>query len=55
LISLLVLGSEQQLICDLKKGAIAALSRPPGGGDLYDLAWIATPRLLRRLGAAPND
>jgi len=50
LVALLVLGSEQPVVCDLKKGGIAALTRAPAGVDLYEIAWIATPRLLRRLG-----
>ena len=41
LVSLLVLGSTQPLICDLKKGGIAALTRPPGSMSTYEIAWIA--------------
>jgi len=55
LLSLLVLGSEHPLICDLKKGGIAALTRSPASVDLYEIAWIATPRLLRRLDNMPED
>jgi len=52
LISLLVLGSEQPLLCDLKKGGIAALTRPSAAAELYQIAWIGTPRLLRSLEKA---
>ena len=38
LVSLLVLGSTQPLICDLKKGGIAALTRTAAAKDLYDAA-----------------
>ena len=47
LVSLLVLGSTEPLICDLKKGGIAALTRPPGSMSTYEIAWIAPPRLFR--------
>jgi len=49
LVSLLVMGTIQPQICDLKKGAIAALYRTAVAKDLYDIAWIATPRLIRSL------
>jgi phosphohistidine phosphatase len=49
LVSLLVLGSIQPQICDLKKGGIAALTRTVPTKDLYDLNWLATPRLFRAL------
>jgi phosphohistidine phosphatase len=49
LVSLLVLGPRRSPICDLKKGGIAALSRGDESGGRYDLAWLAPPRLLRRL------
>ncbi len=52
LVSLLVLGATMPLICDLKKGGIAALTRRPGASGLYELAWVAPPRLTRRLGGA---
>jgi phosphohistidine phosphatase len=55
LVSLLVLGSTQPRICDLKKGGIAALERTVAAKDLYDVAWIATPRLLRRLNDNESD
>lgn len=48
LLSLLVTGSTDSLPCELKKGAVAALSSGDGGG--YALDWIAPPRILRRLG-----
>jgi phosphohistidine phosphatase len=49
LVALLVHGSAQPRICDLKKGGIAALSRMSATHDLFELIWIATPRLIRRL------
>ena len=49
LVSLLVLGSTQPRICDLKKGGIAALSKSRIGRDLYDITWLAPPRLVRGL------
>ncbi|MFI5460208.1 MAG: phosphohistidine phosphatase SixA [Isosphaerales bacterium] len=49
LVSLLVMGTIQPQICDLKKGGIAALTRTAAAKDLYDIAWIATPRLIRSL------
>ncbi len=53
LISLLVVGSEQPLVCDLKKGGMAALKRPAAGAEVYQVAWISPPRILR--GLDPND
>jgi phosphohistidine phosphatase len=49
LLSLLVLGSTQPTICDMKKGGIAALAQEAGAKDLYELHWIAPPRLIRGL------
>ena len=49
LLSLLVLGSTQPPICDLKKGGIAALTQTVAAKDLYDVNWLATPRLVRGL------
>ena len=51
LITLLVLGSSQSgpQVCDLKKGGIAALESHPVTPDRYELVWVATPRLIRRL------
>jgi phosphohistidine phosphatase len=49
LLSLLVLGSTQPLICDLKKRGVAALGQKGGAKDLYELHWIAPPRLIRGL------
>jgi phosphohistidine phosphatase len=49
LISLLVIGSEQPLICDLKKGGIAALTRASANMEFYHVAWIAPPQILRAL------
>jgi phosphohistidine phosphatase len=49
LIALLIHGSSQPRICDLKNGGIAALSRMSAMQDLFELTWVATPRLIRRL------
>jgi phosphohistidine phosphatase len=49
LISLLVLGATHPLVCDLKKGSVAALERAAPAQGPYSLAWIAPPRLFRRL------
>ncbi len=55
LITLLVLGMTAPLICDLKKGGIAALARTPGSGHLYEIAWIAPPRLLRSIAGGVSE
>jgi phosphohistidine phosphatase len=55
LVSLLVLGATQPRICDLKKGGIAALTRTGTAKDPYDVAWLATPRLLRGLTDGDED
>jgi phosphohistidine phosphatase len=49
LVSLLVLGSTQPEICDLKKGAVAALTGTGTTKNLFDVNWIAPPRLFRGL------
>lgn len=52
LVSLLVLGGgagPQQHICELKKGGLAALRASEAAPDRFDLLWVATPRLFRRL------
>jgi phosphohistidine phosphatase len=51
LITLLVLGATrpQPQVCELKKGAIAALKPSTIAPDRYELLWVATPRLIRRL------
>jgi phosphohistidine phosphatase len=49
LISLLVLGATQPAFCDLKKGGIAALTRSAALSVLYEVHWIAPPRLIRGL------
>jgi phosphohistidine phosphatase len=56
LITLLVLGRRKPgpLICDLKKGGIAALQPSTASPDRYDLLWVATPRLIRRLAGGGN-
>jgi phosphohistidine phosphatase len=51
LITLLVLGhtngaGPQPQVCELKKGGIAALRF---SADRFEIDWIATPRLIRRL------
>jgi phosphohistidine phosphatase len=53
LITILVFGKRKlgPQICDLKKGGIAALEPSAAAPDRYDLLWIATPRLIRRLAA----
>jgi phosphohistidine phosphatase len=55
LVSLLVLGTTAPLVCDLKKGGIAALARTAVAKDRYDILWIATPRLLRNLAAEDGE
>jgi phosphohistidine phosphatase len=55
LLSLLVLGNAETPICDLKKGSVAALTASPPGEGRYQLSWLGTPRLLRRLGSAAVD
>jgi phosphohistidine phosphatase len=55
LISVLVLGVSRPVFCELKKGAIAALTPPAAPEELYQLDWVAPPRLLRRLESADDD
>jgi phosphohistidine phosphatase len=50
LLGLLVTGTEDYLLCELKKGGVAALSTRAEGGFILD--WIALPRILRRLADA---
>jgi phosphohistidine phosphatase len=50
LVSLLVVGARKSPICELKKGGIAALQRVAGPVGLFELSWMAPPRLLRRIG-----
>jgi len=47
LLGLLVTGTTDFPLCELKKGAVAALSTRAEGG--FTLDWIAPPRILRRL------
>ncbi len=56
LITLLVLGKRKPgpPICDLKKGGIAALEPLASSPERFDLLWIATPRLIRRLAGGGN-
>lgn len=52
LIALLILGDgdgRQSPVCELKKGGIAVLRPSPGSPDHFELDWVATPRLIRRL------
>jgi phosphohistidine phosphatase len=54
LIALLVCGggdSPRAQVCELKKGGIAALRPASGSPDRFELDWVATPRLIRRLSA----
>jgi hypothetical protein len=55
LISLLLLGSAHPLLCDLKKGAVAALKRDIPAHGRYTLAWIAPPLLFRRLDGCRDE
>ena len=50
ILGLLVIGASDPLLCELKKGGVAALSTRPEGGFVLD--WIAQPRLLRLAGDA---
>jgi phosphohistidine phosphatase len=56
LITLLVLGKRKlgPQICDLKKGGTAALEPSASAPDRFDLLWIATPRVIRRLAEGGN-
>jgi phosphohistidine phosphatase len=50
LITLLVLGDgSRPQVCELKKGGLAVLRSAPTAADRFEIDWIATPRLLRRL------
>ncbi len=52
LITLLVLGEgagPRPQVCELKKGGIAALRPSAASADRFELAWVTTPRLIRRL------
>lgn len=42
-------GGPRPPVCELKKGGIAALRPAPGSPDRFELDWVATPRLIRRL------
>jgi phosphohistidine phosphatase len=55
LVSLLVLGSMQPQICDLKKGGVVSLSCTVPAKHLYDLNWLATPRFFRVLTGDDGD
>jgi phosphohistidine phosphatase len=53
LITLLV-ADEGPQVCELKKGGLAALRPTAGSPDRFELDWIATPRLIRRLAGIGN-
>ncbi len=57
LITLLVLGSAPSgpQVHDLRKGGIAALEPAIGIRDRYELVWVATPGLIRRLSAGKGN
>jgi phosphohistidine phosphatase len=48
LVALLLTGSSEPWLCELKKGGVAALSTRADGG--FALDWLAPPRLLRLVG-----
>jgi phosphohistidine phosphatase len=50
LLGLLVTGTADFLLCELKKGGVAALSTRAEGG--MALGWVAPPKILRRLADA---
>jgi phosphohistidine phosphatase len=56
LITLLVLGLSHagSPVCELKKGGIAGLE-PSSSSDRYELRWLATPGLIRRLSTDGKD
>jgi phosphohistidine phosphatase len=57
LITLLVLGATngpRTQVCELRKGGIAALRPSAASADRFDLIWVATPRLVRRLAGIEN-
>ena len=57
LIALLVLGDgdgPRPPVCELKKGGIAALRPSAASADRFELVWVATPRLIRRLTGIGN-
>jgi phosphohistidine phosphatase len=49
LVGLLITGSLDRPICELKRAAVAALTRKREVGEGYRLDWIAPPQLLRRI------
>jgi phosphohistidine phosphatase len=52
LLALLLCGDgPRPQVCELKKGGIAALRPASGSPDRFELDWVATPRLIRRLSA----
>jgi phosphohistidine phosphatase len=48
LVGLLVTGEDLMPVCELDKGGVAAFRPGEAGGLVID--WIATPKLLRKLG-----
>ncbi len=51
LVGRLVEGDGSRPSIELKKGGVAALRGSAPTAELMELAWLATPRLFRRLGA----
>lgn len=49
LLGLLLVGDPFGLRFEFKKGAVAALRRPPSNGGRHSLDWVAPPGVLRRL------
>lgn len=50
LITLLVVGDAAgPRVCELRKGGLAALRPVEGSADRFELDWLVTPRMIRRL------
>ena len=49
LLWLLSLGDPYAVLGELKKGGIASMARASTTNDRFEIEWIATPRLLRKL------
>ncbi len=50
LVSRLIEGDGSRPLIELKKGGVAALRGSAPTAKILELAWLATPRLFRRLG-----
>lgn len=48
LVGLLAIGPSGADLCELRKGGVASLARSLDGR--FQLEWLATPRMLRRVG-----